>query len=131
MSDLNQANYVLEEWAKWALSSRGFPSTSVVANVGAPKMERKKEALPYGIDHNSAVSDAIFVFHTMLKTKKGMKQVHILRTCLLERKGGESIKSFCNRIKEFNHNQYSAALNAFSNRLDMYYELYGSREKMR
>lgn len=123
MSDLNQANHVLEQWALWALSANGFPSTSFIAKLGETSGYGKGQPLPCGVDHNSSVSDAIFVFHTMIKSEKGMSNVHILRTYLLEREGGESIKTFCKRHKGFNHNQYSAALNAFSNRLDMYYEL--------
>lgn len=122
MSDLNQANYVLEQWATWALSNNGFPSSSAIANLGESRGEGKGQPLPCGVDHNSLVSEAIFVFHTMIQSDKGLREVHILRTYLLERLAGESIKSFCKRHKKFNHNQYSAALNAFSNRLDMYYE---------
>ncbi len=33
MSNLNQADYVLEQWAKWSLSTNGFPETIAIANL--------------------------------------------------------------------------------------------------
>ena len=126
-SHLSYANYVLEEWAMWVLSSDGFSSISAIANLGNFRGGTREWLLPLGIDHNSLVSDAIFVFHTMMKSEKGARETHILRAYLLNRDAGESIKAFCKRHKEFNHNQYAAALNAFSNRLDMYYELVKSK----
>lgn len=123
MSDLNQADYVLEQWARWSLSCNGFPETSAIANLLEVKSRNKHQPLPVGVDSNNEVAVAIRIFQIMLESDKSASNRQILQTFLLERINGESIRGFCERTKYFSRDKYYVARNEFSLRLDTYYSL--------
>lgn len=123
MSDLNQADYVLEEWAKWSLSANGFPETSAIANLLVVKNHNNHQPLPSGVDSNNEVAIAIRIFHMMMDSDKSVSNLQTLQTFLLRRAYGESVKTFCDRTKLFSRDKYYVARNEFSLRLDTYYSL--------
>lgn len=123
MSDLNQADYVLEKWAKWSLSCNGFPQTSAIADLLEVKNESIHQPLPAGVDCSEEVVIAIRIFHIMMESDKSATNVQILQTFLLERMQGEAIKGYCERTKLFSRDKYYVARNEFSLRLDTFYSL--------
>lgn len=122
--DLNQARAVLEAWAKWSLSCDGFPSESPLARIGEMRSNADGSRLPDGIEQCQLTQDATFVFLAMRNdpnNRMSLKHRDVLREFYLERQGGEPVREFYKRSKKFGHNDYTAAMNEFAHKLDMYY----------
>ncbi|MDM1545535.1 MULTISPECIES: hypothetical protein [Ignatzschineria] len=124
--DLNQARAVLEAWARWSLDSNGFPSESPLARIGEMRSEADGSRLPDGIEQDQLAQDATFVFLAMRNdpnNKMSLKHRKVLQEFYLERKEGESVGSICQRLDKFSPKEYTAALNEFAHKLDMFYLL--------
>ena len=122
--DLNQAKAVLEAWAYWKLNTDGFPKRSSIARIGEIRGEANGSRLPDGIEQDRLAQDATFVFLSMRRdpnNKISLKRKDILQQFYLERKEGETVRGLCKRLGKFDHNEYSAAINEFAHKLDMYY----------
>lgn len=124
--DLNQAKAVLEAWAYWMATNNGFPEASPITKLSQIGGTAYGSRLPDGIDGGFLVNDALLIFLLMSKdpnNRKSLKHVDILKQYYLGRRKGETIRGFCKRIQQFNHNDYVAAINEFAHKLDMYYLL--------
>lgn len=122
--DLNQARAVLEAWARWTLDSNGFPESSPLAKIGEMRSDADGSRLPDGVEPNGLAQDATFVFLAMRSdpsNKLSLKHRGILQRFYLERNSGETVMNICKRLGEFDHKEYSAAVNEFAHKLDMFY----------
>lgn len=64
-TELDVADYALEEWAKWALSNNGYgasPSLKIMLDV---RKNYTYPALPHGVEASYEVIDSNFVFAIM------------------------------------------------------------------
>lgn len=122
--DLNQARAVLEAWARYTLDCNGFPEASPLAKIGEMRSNADGSRLPDGIEQDRLTQDATFVFLSMRNdpnNKMSLKHRDILQQFYLGREGGESVRDFYQRCEKFDRKEYSAALNEFAHKLDMYY----------
>ncbi len=126
--NLQRANYALEEWAQWALSSDGYPPTSAIENLGKPSARSSDAPLPHGVEFpNREVANVIYVFHKMIEAgDKSAQNCQLIRAVMLMRKENESIKEFCRRVcneigkdSGFSFQKYHKAIKEFAARLDM------------
>lgn len=124
--DLNQARAALEAWARWTLDGNGFPESSPLAKIGEMRSDADGSRLPDGIEQDRLTQDATFVFLSMRNdpnNKMSLKHRDLLQQFYLEQRDGESVGSVCNRLEKFSQKEYTAALNEFAHKLDMYYLL--------
>lgn len=119
--NLQRANYALEEWAQWALSSDGYPPTSAIENLGKPSARSSDAPLPHGVElPNREVANVIYVFHKMIEAgDKSAENCQILRVVALGRKENESLAAYCKRLGAFSPRKYHHAVEEFAVRLDM------------
>lgn len=122
--DLNQARAVLEAWARWKLDDNGFPSESPLARIGEMRGEADGSRLPDGIEQDKLAQEATFVFAAMHRdpnNKMSLKHRTVLQQFYLNIKESENVREFYKRVEGFGHNDYTAAMNEFAHKLDMYY----------
>lgn len=120
--DLSYANHCLEEWARWALDTNGFPPVSAVAKFGEMRPETPASQIPHGVEiGNLDIRRAILVFRSMQESStKGMRRVHLLQVVNLNRQESETIADTINRLdKNIRIPTYSDALADFATRLEM------------
>lgn len=118
---LQRANYALEEWAQWVLSSNGYPPTSAIEHIDRPTSSDTEARIPHGVEFPSKeVANVIYVFHKMIEAgDKSAENCQILRVVALGRKENESLAAFCKRLEAFSPRKYHYAVEEFAARLDM------------
>lgn len=116
-TELDVADYALEEWAKWALSNNGYgasPSLKIMLDV---RRTHVHPSLPHGVEANREVMDCNIVFGVMKAGgRRNFMDSIIVKAYALTRSGNQSLESlsksenFKLKINELSKAEFSEQL---------------------
>lgn len=93
-TELDVADYALEEWAKWALSNNGYgasPSLKIMLDV---RKNNTYPALPHGVMASYEVIDCAIILKAMKESgERNRSDAIIVKACALARTHGISLKA--------------------------------------
>ncbi len=98
-TELDVADYALEEWAKWALSNNGYgasPSLKIMLDV---RRTHVHPSLPHGVEVKREVINCNIVFGVMRQAgKKHQVDAIIVKAVALSRSENQSIEKLIKSI---------------------------------